>query len=74
MSKMKTELQFKKISDFIHESMCIDGFVIFDSFVDEIVRHGKTLKGILFEVRDKKRGTFYIAWLSDNETFKTPKP
>lgn len=50
-----------RIADFIHESMCIDGFVKFDSFT-AIVRHGKKLKGMLFEVTDKERGKFYIAW------------
>ncbi len=50
------------IADFIYTSMCVDGKVVFDSFVDEVVRHGKKLKGMLFEVTDKKRGKFYIAW------------
>lgn len=53
----------QRIADYIHESMCVDGFVKFDSFVDEIERHGEKLDGMLFEVTDEKRGKFYIAWL-----------
>jgi len=54
-----------EIADFIHLSMCVDGFVKFDSFIDDLdmVRHGKKLTGMLFEVTDKKRGKFYIGWM-----------
>lgn len=56
INELRTE-----IADFIHVSMCVDGFVKFDSF-NNIIRHGKKLNGMLFEVTDKKRGTFFIAW------------
>jgi hypothetical protein len=66
---MKTEetdwnKQRQEIADYIHLSMCVDGFVKFDSFINdkELIRHGKELIGMLFEVTDKKRGNFYIAW------------
>lgn len=54
-----------EIADFIYLSMCVDGFVKFDSFIDDLdmVRHGKKLTGMLFEVTDKKRGKFYIGWM-----------
>lgn len=55
----------EEIADFLYMALCVDGFVTFDSFVDEIERHGKKLTGMLFEVRDKKRGTFYISWLAE---------
>ncbi len=51
-----------EIADHIHQSMCVDGFVKFDSFIDEVVRHGEKLSGMLFEVTDTKRGKFYIGW------------
>lgn len=54
--------KIEEISDFIHQSMCVEGFVKFDSFLN-IERHGNKLRGALFEVTDKKRGLFYISWL-----------
>ena len=54
-----------EIADYIYISMCVDGCVKFDSFIDnlDMVRHGKKLTGMLFEVTDKRRGKFYIGWM-----------
>ena len=55
--------QTKEIEVFIKESMCIDGTVKYDNPLEISTSYGKVISGALFEIRDKKRGRFYIAWL-----------
>jgi hypothetical protein len=49
--KIKDKVNYNKlineIGNHIHESMCVDGFVKFDSFINEIERNGKKLDGML---------------------------
>lgn len=56
INKLRTQ-----IADFIHISMCIDGLVKFECF-ETIELHGEKKKGMVFEVTDSIRGTFYIGW------------
>lgn len=63
---MKTELR-NEIADFIHQSMCVDGFVIFHHF-DTITIKGNEITGAVFEVTDKTRGTFYIGWYKPKQS------
>lgn len=46
---------------FIKESMCVNGTVKCVQMT-AIPKWDKVLEGILFEAKDERRGTFYIAW------------
>lgn len=61
--KAKQELAeyIAKIAEFLKESMCISGDVLFDSPQDVHTSEGVT-KGVTFKCTDEKRGTFFVTW------------
>ncbi len=64
----KTELipadteMMSEIEKFIHESMCVEGTVKYDSETIILTKAAGIKKCIVFEINDKRRGQFFIVW------------
>ncbi len=60
-AKLEAAKHLTKIIEFIKESMCISGDVVFDSYQPINTSEG-TLYGVTLKCTDEKRGTFFITW------------
>jgi hypothetical protein len=60
-AKLEAAKYLVNIAEFIKESMCISGDVLFDSRQPIHTSEGVT-DGVTFKCTDEKRGTFFITW------------
>ena len=62
LDKLMKEDELKrqqKTGDFLHEAFCVDGMTKFIKVTEPTA--GFNCDGLLYEIKDKKRGLFYVA-------------
>jgi hypothetical protein len=59
------EEKIKDIEEFLKEAFCVDGECKKDQQCSVLAQDGKHTTTPLFKITDNKRGTFYVAIVSD---------